>query len=80
MLVGTLCQRRVDAARPDNCYVNSITCINSGYNRRCFNDGYHIHHHVKPRTHWSELPTEFQENIKNFSPSEPILAAGPKAD
>ncbi len=49
----------IDAARPDNSFVNSITCVDSRYNRRCFNDGYHIGHHLKPGMHWSEMPDAF---------------------
>ena len=26
------------------------------YNRLCFNDGYHVEHHVRPATHWTQLP------------------------
>ncbi len=45
--------------QPKNSWRNSITCINSGYNRRCFNDGYHIGHHVKANRHWAEMPKDF---------------------
>jgi hypothetical protein len=52
--------------RPGNSWVNSITCINNGYNRRAFNDGYHIGHHLKASRHWTELPTEFLENRAQY--------------
>lgn len=48
----------VDAAEPGNPYKNSNSCVNSGYNRRCFNDGYHIGHHVRATRHWTEMPAD----------------------
>ena len=66
----------VDAADPANPYKNSITCINTRYNRRCFNDGYHIHHHVKPRAHWSELPLEFEANRTKYGEEDAIVFDG----
>jgi fatty acid desaturase len=56
----------VDANDPGNSYKNSITCINSRYNKTCFNDGYHIGHHVRPAMHWTDMPKEFQENIARY--------------
>lgn len=61
---------------PSNPYLNSLTCINSRYNRRCFNDGYHIHHHVKARTHWSELPTEFEDNKSTYGAHDAVVFEG----
>jgi fatty acid desaturase len=52
----------IDHAAPSNSYLNSITCVDSRYNRRCFNDGYHIGHHLKATMHWSELPGELSRN------------------
>jgi fatty acid desaturase len=66
----------VDADDPSNAYKNSITCINSRYNRRAFNDGYHIHHHVKARTHWTELPAEFRDNIETYGREDAIVFEG----
>jgi hypothetical protein len=48
----------VNTARKNDGLSNSITCINSGYNKRAFNDGYHIGHHLKGNRHWTELPKE----------------------
>jgi Fatty acid desaturase len=66
----------VDARDPANPYKNSITCINSRYNRRAFNDGYHIHHHVKARTHWSDLPAEFRDNLETYAREDAIVFEG----
>ncbi len=54
----------IDRNAPENNYRNSITCINSPYNKNCWNDGYHIGHHLKQSMHWTELPLEFQKNGK----------------
>ncbi len=56
----------VDQTRPGDSYVNSITCINTPYNARCFNDGYHIGHHVKQNRHWSEMPQDFLANLDRY--------------
>jgi fatty acid desaturase len=68
MMVGNWGQHAfVHPEKPQNSLVNSITCINSGYNHRCFNDGYHIGHHVKPNRAWYELPGDFVANIDRYA-------------
>lgn len=42
-------------------YSSVTTFVNSGYNKRCFNDGYHLIHHLKPAAHWTEMPKRFEE-------------------
>lgn len=66
----------VDASDPGNPYRNSITCINTRYNRRCFNDGYHILHHIKPRTHFTEYPIEFESNRAKYGSEDAIVFEG----
>jgi fatty acid desaturase len=77
MMAGNWAQHAfVDPAHPADPYRNSITCIDSRYNRRCFNDGYHIHHHVKPRCHWSELPGEFETNRTLYGEKDAVVFRG----
>jgi hypothetical protein len=57
----------VCAEQPENCYRNSITCVNGRYNRRAFNDGYHIGHHLKATMHWTEMPAEFRRNLGEYA-------------
>jgi fatty acid desaturase len=52
----------INTERPNDGLSNSITCINSTYNRRCFNDGYHIGHHLKANRHWAALPQDFVDS------------------
>jgi hypothetical protein len=66
----------IDAAAPENNYRNSITCINSVYNRRCFNDGYHIGHHIKATRHWTEMPEDFQLNIATYAAEGALVFTG----
>ena len=74
MMSGNWAQHAfVDASQPENCYVNSITCINSSYNRRCFNDGYHISHHWRASRHWTEHPQELSENLDKYAEADAIL-------
>jgi hypothetical protein len=48
MMAGNWGQHAFVAAdAPESAFKNSITCLAARYNRRCFNDGYHIGHHVK---------------------------------
>ena len=65
----------VDRDEPDNDFKSSITCINSRYNRRCYNDGYHIIHHIKPTMHFAEMDVEFEENRALYGEIERRVAA-----
>jgi fatty acid desaturase len=77
MMVGNWGQHAfVDASDPSSAYKNSITCVNTRYNRRCFNDGYHIHHHVRATCHWSELPAEFEANRATYGREDAIVFDG----
>lgn len=66
----------VDVDDPGNCYRNSINIINSSYNRTCFNDGYHIVHHIKPALHWTEMPVWFQDNLDQFGANDAVVFDG----
>lgn len=63
----------IDADDAANNYKNSITCINSRYNHACFNDGYHIGHHIKPNRHWTEMSEDFQNTMDLYGKNEAIV-------
>lgn len=56
----------IDPEDPGSSFKNSITCINHRYNQRCFNDGYHISHHLKANRHWTEHPQELIDNAELY--------------
>jgi hypothetical protein len=74
MMAGNWAQHAfIDPSDPANPYRNSITCINSTYNRRCFNDGYHIGHHVKANRHWTEMPGDFLASRETYAAEDAIV-------
>ena len=66
----------VDASDPGNAYKNSITCINVKYNKKCWNDGYHISHHVRPAMHWTEHPGFFLKTIDKYAQNRAVIFDG----
>lgn len=66
----------LDPSRPGDSYANSITCINAAYNARCFNDGYHIGHHVKQNRHWTEMPKDFLDNLERYRKEQCVVFHG----
>lgn len=66
----------IDPSDPGNDYKNSITCINTKYNLKCWNDGYHISHHEKQNMHWTEHPVYFQKTLDNYVKNEAIVFDG----
>jgi hypothetical protein len=66
----------LDPARENDGLSNSITCINSGYNKRAFNDGYHIGHHLKANRHWTEMPGDLRDNRERYAREGAIVFDG----
>jgi fatty acid desaturase len=77
MMLGNWAQHAfIAAASPENCYTNSVTCINTRYNHKCWNDGYHISHHLKPALHWTDHPAHFRQNLAQYAQQEAIVFDG----
>lgn len=77
MMLGNWAQHAFIApASPDNCYTSSITCINTPYNHQCWNDGYHVSHHLRPALHWTEHPQSFRQNLHHYLVNEAIVFDG----
>lgn len=66
----------IDAADPANPYKNSVTCINTKYNVKCWNDGYHISHHIHPTMHWTEHPEYFKNTLQQYIDSNAVVFDG----
>jgi fatty acid desaturase len=66
----------IDANEPGNEYKSSVTCINTKYNLKCWNDGYHISHHEKQSMHWTEHPVYFQKTLNKYVANKAIVFDG----
>jgi Fatty acid desaturase len=66
----------IDSTRPGDSFLNSITVVNCRYNRRSFNDGYHIGHHRKATRHWTEMPVEFDQDRALYAKNKSIIFHG----
>jgi hypothetical protein len=66
----------IDPDEPNNDFKSSITCINARYNRRAFNDGYHISHHLVANRHWTDHPAELTDNVQKYVDSDAIVFEG----
>ena len=74
MMSGNWAQHAfINADTPHNSYTNSITCVNAIYNKLCFNDGYHIGHHLMPSMHWTEMPEDFIRNKAKYAENDAIV-------
>ncbi|MEM7551431.1 MAG: fatty acid desaturase [Bacteroidota bacterium] len=77
MMLGNWAQHSfVDYDEPDNCYKNSITCINTPYNKKCWNDGYHISHHIVPSLHWTLHPQHLKDNLNEYAENKALVFEG----
>lgn len=77
MMLGNWAQHAfIDAETPENSYTNSITCINTKYNHKCWNDGYHISHHLKHNMHWTEHPVYFKKTLQEYADNNAIVFDG----
>ncbi len=77
MMAGNWSQHAfIDPVDPASDYKSSIVCINTRYNRRCFNDGYHVGHHVKANRHWTEMPDDFLDNRARYAAEGSVVFEG----
>lgn len=77
MMVGNWGQHAfIDPTDPGHAYKSSITTINCRYNRRCFNDGYHIGHHETAARHWTDMPGDFEKKRARYIEHGAIVFSG----
>jgi fatty acid desaturase len=64
-------------AAPENRYANSVSYYGPLYNRLAFNDGYHQEHHLRPLTHWTQMPRVRREYRDKLDQVERIVSPVP---
>ena len=77
MMLGNWTQHAfVDSNDPENMFTSAINCINTKYNWVCWNDGYHIIHHLRPGMHYTDMPNEFLKLKDLFAKNKAIVFDG----
>jgi fatty acid desaturase len=66
----------VSADEPGNPFQNSVTCINVKFNHKCWNDGYHISHHIDATMHWTDHPRYFREHLQDYADQRAVVFSG----
>lgn len=68
LMMGNWAQHAfVDPDDPTNDWRTVVTFINSNYNHRCYNDGYHMGHHLAPTRHWLDMPADFLDKRQEMA-------------
>jgi fatty acid desaturase len=63
----------VDPAAPENAYRSSTNLLGDSMNSRCFNVGYHIGHHLRPKMHFSEMPADFEAQRATYGREDALV-------
>lgn len=64
-------------ALPENLYANSVSYYGRFYNLLTFNDGFHQEHHLRPLTHWTQMPNVHQEFTRKLNEVDRIVSPVP---
>jgi len=70
----------LNPAEPFTNFGHSINIVGSSYNKRCFNDGYHIMHHLYPQAHYTELPLLYAKDFDKLKEHDCIVFKHPHWD
>jgi fatty acid desaturase len=77
MMLGNWTQHAfVDPNDPEKMYRNCYTCINTSYNKKCWNDGYHLMHHLRPGAHYTEMPNLFVKEKDMLAKEKSLVFEG----
>lgn len=64
-------------ALPESTYANSVSYYGRVYNLLTFNDGYHQEHHLRPLTHWIQMPKVREQCGAKLTEIERIVSPVP---
>lgn len=74
MMLGNWTQHAfVDPQTPDDPLTSTFICINTPYNQKCWNDGYHALHHLRQGAHYTEYPVMFKNMLPVFVEKKTLI-------
>ena len=77
MMLGNWAQHAfVDPHEPGNELASTVICINTKYNHKCWNDGYHAMHHLRPGAHFTEYPAMFVKFLPKLKQHKTLVFDG----
>ncbi len=77
MMLGNWTQHAfVDPVDPEDSLASTFVCINTPYNHKCWNDGYHALHHLRQAAHYTEYPIMFQQMLPKFVKHKTFVFSG----
>jgi fatty acid desaturase len=63
----------IDPADPADVYRSSTNVVGDDVNARCFNVGYHIGHHLRPRAHYTEMVGTFEREAAEYAKADALV-------
>ncbi len=77
MMLGNWTQHAfIDPYEPEDELASTIICVNTVYNQKCWNDGYHAFHHLRQAAHYTEYPLMFEKHLNELSDKKTIIFSG----
>ena len=77
MMLGNWAQHSfIDRENTEDNFTSAINCINTKYNKMCWNDGYHTVHHLRPGMHYTDIPAEFLKMKDEFAQKKSLIFDG----
>lgn len=64
-------------AAPEDRYANSVSYYGAIYNLLTFNDGYHQEHHLRPLSHWTQMPGVRRDYSDKLDQVERVISPVP---
>jgi fatty acid desaturase len=77
MMLGNWTQHSfVDPNDPADELASTLICINTLYNKKCWNDGYHAFHHLRQAAHYTEYPVMFTRHLDQMATKKTFVFHG----
>ena len=77
MMLGNWAQHAfVDPDEPQDELASTVICINTKYNHKCWNDGYHAFHHLRQAAHYTEYPLMLEKHREELAAKKTFVFNG----